>query len=185
MELLQHLKLIGVSESFEEEFANVLTRKELSKGAFLFQQGEICSHMFYIEKGLARIFYNSYSGKEITAWFSADNTFITVIDGFYNHKPTNDNCELLEDSIIYSIKYSDLQLLLHSSENARMAFYILFDITRKMSEYITSIKFQSAEERYTTLMNDYPSIFQRASLGYIASYLGITQETLSRIRAAK
>lgn len=184
MKLPENIKRIAnLSVESEIEFEKISKRQELPKGSLLFQQGEVCRHIFYIEKGLARVYYHSGGGKEITAWFSADNSFITAIDSLYCHKPTRDYCELLEDSVIYKITYTDLEAMLNKKpELARLTFHVLYDIAKQMTEFIVSIKFQTAEERYNALMNDYPSIFQRASLGSIASYLGITQETLSRIR---
>jgi cAMP-binding proteins - catabolite gene activator and regulatory subunit of cAMP-dependent protein kinases len=179
------IDLAKIPQSFEEEFESLITRKELSKGDLLFEQGQVCRHIYFIEKGLARVFYYSASGKEITAWFSAENTFITAVDSLFQHKPTRDFCELLEDSVVYSISYPDFEAMLNKENGARLAFHVLFEITRKITEFVISIKFQTAEERYKTLMNDFPAIFQRAQLGHIASYLGITQETLSRIRAGK
>ena len=186
MEFPLYLKKIAkLSDSFSEEIENLIVRQEVAKGKFLFEQGKICRHIFFIEKGLFRVYYYSNIGKDITAWFSAEQTFMTAIDSFYHHKPTNDFCEALEDSVVYSIKYSDFELLLDSEEGGRLAFHVLYEITRKMTETIAGIKFQTAEERYNTLIMNYPFILQRASLGHIASYLGITQETLSRIRGAK
>jgi len=186
MELSEYLKNISkLSDSLEEDLKNLFEPKEFSKGDHLFKQGMICRHMFYIEKGLVRVYYYSGSGKEITAWFSSENTLITALDSFYYHKPTRDYCEALEDSVVYPIKFSEFETILNSEKGARLAFYILYEITRKMTEYISSIKFQSAEERYKALIKEYPSLQQRTSLGHIASYLGITQETLSRIRTNK
>jgi CRP-like cAMP-binding protein len=186
MELSEYLKKIAkLPDSLEEDLKDLIVPKEFSKGDHLFKQGETCRHMFYIEKGLVRVYYYSGSGKEITAWFSAENTLITAIDSFYYHRPTNDNCEVLEDSVIYPISFSELEIILNSEKGGQIAFYILNEIARKMTEYISSLKFQSAEERYKALIKEYPAIQQRTSLGYIASYLGITQETLSRIRSNK
>ena len=186
MELSDYLKNnTMLSDSLEEELKNLFEPKEISKGNFLFKQGELCQHLYYIKKGLVRVYYYSGSGKEITAWFSAENTLVTAIDSFYYHKPTRDYCEVLEDSVVYPINFSEWDIILNSEKGARLAFYILYDITRKMTDFISTIKFQSAEERYKALINEYPSILQRTSLGHIASYLGITQETLSRIRSNK
>lgn len=187
MEIPKYIKdRVALSTELEKELKVLLERKVFSKGEFLFKQGEVCHQIFFIEKGFARVFYISNAGKEITAWFSAENDFVTPIDSFYQFKATQDNCELLEDSIIYSLKYSDLMTLLNNNpETANLAFLTSFEIAKKMSEYIVSIKFQTAEERYNALIQNYPFILQRASLGNIASYLGITQETLSRIRAGK
>lgn len=186
MEFSEYLKNIANhSDSSEEDLKNLIEPKKFSKGDLLFRQGEICRHVYYIEKGLVRVYYYSDSGKEVTAWFSAENTLVTAIDSFYYHRPTQDYCEVLEDSVIYPISFSELEIILNNEKGGRLAFYILYEITRKMTEFISNIKFQSAEERYKALIKEYPTIQQRTSLGHIASYLGITQETLSRIRGNK
>lgn len=187
MNITEHIKKIAkLSDETAAELSSAFIRKELPKGHFLFSQGDVCRHIFYIEKGFARVYYNTNSGKEITAWFTGEATFITAIDSFYQHKPTRDYCQLLEDSIVYSIKYTDFEQLFDSyQDTGRFAFYTLYEITKKIVEFTVYIKFQTSEERFSLLMQDYPSIFQRASLNHIASYLGITRETLSRIRSGK
>jgi len=173
----------NLSPVAEEKLNELMQREMLPKGHFLFRQGEVCRHIFYIEKGLARVFYNSSSGKEITAWFFAENSFLTAHDSFYQHNSSPSNCELLEDSVVYSLKYTDMEVMLNENHDlAKFAFHAVFELAKKLTEFINGIKFQSAEDRYNALMDNYPNIFQRAKLGQIASFLGITQETLSRIR---
>ena len=187
MKIPEHIKRIALlPDSIENDLLeSVIEREEIKKGDFLFEEGTVCQKVYFIEKGLARIYYLSNSGKEITSWFSEENSFIAAIDSLYYRKPTCNFCEALEDSVIYTINYSELEDLLNKENGARLAFHVLYEVMRRMADYIVSLKFQSAEERYCTLMKDHPSIFQRVSLGHIASYLGITQETLSRIRAGK
>lgn len=187
MELPPYIEnMLKMSSQAKEEFFSVFKREELPKGHLIFHQGDICRHLFYIEKGMARLYYNSSSGKEITAWFSDDKTFLTAVDSFYQHKPTRDYCELLEDSIVYSIKYTDMEALMDKNPAmAKIVFHATYEIASKMSEFIANTKFKTAEERYNALLEQYPHIIHRASLGHIASFLGITQETLSRIRTGK
>ena len=187
MNLPDYIKNIArLSQQTEEKLSSVFRREEFPKGHFLYRQGEICQHIYYIEKGLSRVYYYTENGKEITQWFFADNSFLTAIDSFYHHKPTLVFCELLEDSVIYSLKYSDMEIMLNENHDlSKLAFHVVYEIAKKMSGYIIGLKFQSAEDRYIALMKEYPQIFQRVKLGHIASFLGITQETLSRIRAGK
>ena len=183
MEMSGYLKENGkYSDSFKGELENLFTLREFSKGDHLFKQGEVCRHLFYIEKGLVRVYYNSDKGKEITLWFSSEDSLVIAIDSYYLHKPTRDNCEALENLIVYTITHSQLETLLNNKKGAQTVCHIMYEVTRKMAELNESTRFRSAEERYTSLISNYPAILQRVSLSQIASYLGITQETLSRIR---
>lgn len=187
MSLPQHIKkYVNLTSQEEQEIGNLFHRKELSKGHLLFKEGDICRYVFFLEKGLARYYHNSDDGKDITGWFFAENQFITAMDSFYEHKPTNYYCALLEDSIVYSINYSELEELLNKSHAmAIFLFHVMYWGVKKITEFLYSIRFQSAQERYRILLQDYPFLFQRVKLCYIASYLDITPETLSRLRAEK
>lgn len=170
------------TNSFKDELENLFTLKVFSKGDHLFRQGELCRHLFYIKKGLVRVYYYSDKGKDITLWFSFEDSLVTAIDSFYLYKPTRDYCEALEDLEVYTITHTQLETLLNNKKGAQTAFNIMYEVTQKMADLMASIRFHTAEERYISLINNYPAILQRVSLGQIASYLGITQETLSRIR---
>lgn len=186
MELPKHLiEIARLSDSSAEEVKAYFTRREYHKGEMLFTQGDVCRQIFYVEQGLVRLYYHSGTGKDITAWFAPENNFIAAVDSLFYDRPTRECCEALEDSVIYTMEYADMEGMLSREAGARLSFFSLFEITRRMSEYIVSIKFQTAEERYRILLSEYPSVFQRVQLGHVASFLGITQETLSRIRAGK
>ena len=187
MYLPSYIKKIGkLTDQTEQYIAALFQRDEFPKGHMLYSQGDICHHIYFMEKGIARVFYHTENGKEITQWFFAEDSFFTAIDSYYNHKPTMVNCELLEDSVVYSLRYSEMEAMLDENHDmAKLSFHVVYAIAKQLSQYIIGLKFQSAEDRYNALMKEYPQIFQRVKLGYIASFLGLTQETLSRIRAGK
>lgn len=179
-------KNVSLSIQTENDIIAAFKREELPEGSYLFKQGSFCQRIFFIEKGMARFFYLTESGKDVTAWFFTENSFLTTIDSFYHNRPTDDCCILLEDSIIYSISFDDFRYFLDNNpEAAKFCFYVLFNFTQQITQYASSFKFQAAEDRYAALQKNYPEILKRASLGQISSYLGISQETLSRIRSGK
>lgn len=182
-ELIQQAKL---SRESIDIALGLFVRHEYQKGHYLFHEGEICDQIYYIESGFARFSYMAETGKEVTSWFFPSFSFLTAINSYYNGSPSNDSCVLNENSVVYTISYSQFRMLLDEHlELGKFSIAITFEIARQMNEYINSSKFQTAEERYLELIRRHPLILQKASLGQIATFLGITQETLSRIRAKK
>ena len=163
--------VMNISEKSGKEIGNIIIREELPKGHFLFREGELCQKLFFIEKGIARVYY-CHESKDITAWFSAENFFLTAIDSFSQNIATRYNCELLEPSIVYSTYYDQLDTMISENlEISRIAFYIVIEMLKQTSIYVTNTKFQSAKERFETLIKNHPTIFLRVSLGHIASVL--------------
>lgn len=160
----------------------VLNRVELPKGEFLITEGKICQHVYFLEKGCLRGFYN-LDGKEITYWFAFENNFVTSFFSFITRKPCVENVQAIEDSTLWAISHEHLQQLYDRHPDIERLGRIMHERYYVMlEERFLSNHFKEARERYDNLMNHSPHILQRVPLGYIASYLGITQETLSRIR---
>jgi CRP/FNR family transcriptional regulator, anaerobic regulatory protein len=184
MDLIALLQTITpIAADTEAEVRKLFTVDELPKGHKLHQQGHICNKFFYVEKGLLRTFYYSEEGKDITYRFNDENTFTSLIDSYYTQKPSFYNIELLEDSTIHSASFAEFEKLLGKHTELLIVYnYVLRNFLIQSNERITALQFQNAQERYHTFIEKKPNLLQRVSLGQVASYLGITQETLSRIR---
>ena len=185
MNLLNFVKSI-TSIDFETEVAvaNVFKAEKLHKGHKLHSQGAICNKLFYIESGLTRTFYYNEEGKDITYRFNEENTFTALIESYFTQKPSFYTIELLENSTIHSASFADFEQLLEKHvELMKVNSHVLRNFILQSNERIIALQFHSAQERYKLFADKNPGLLQRVSLGHIASYLGITQETLSRIRS--
>lgn len=181
--LLQHIKsFVEIPSELEAEILDAFKEEKHPKRAILERQDMICNKLYFVEKGLARLFYLK-EGKDITGWFASEGNFITCNDSFFQRKTSYLNLELLEDSVLYSIDYKSLEDLFKYKEMERFGRLMTYYLLSELSERIYSTVFQPAEKRYQLLVIRYPEVALRAPLGDIASYLGISQETLSRIRS--
>lgn len=185
MNLITFLKSITpISTVTEAEVNKVFAVEQLPKHHKLHQRGNICNKLFYIESGLSRTFYYNEEGKDITYRFNEENTFTALIESYFTQKPSFYTIELLENSIIHSASFTDFEKLLEKHvELMKVNSHVLRNFILQSNERIIALQFHTAQERYKLFADKNPGLLQRASLGHIASYLGITQETLSRIRA--
>jgi CRP-like cAMP-binding protein len=151
-------------------------------GRHLLKPQQECNYLAFIQKGCFRVYYHDIKGKEIITWFSFSEMVITDLLGFYTTGKAQFYVEALEDSIIYKITKQEL-------ENLYMQYPIYREFGRKFAEEALTMLMQrtmslhtkSAEERYKELMQ-IPDFMQKIPLKYLASYLGITDTSLSRIR---
>jgi CRP-like cAMP-binding protein len=161
-----------------------ITIKKIPKGEYILKYEEVCKHIYYVNKGLVRIFYFK-NGKEITEWFADEKQFFFSIISYFEQHGSRLIIETLEDSeIIFLSKEGQDQLRRSNLEisNLIIHFYTLsLILSQKRME---SLQFESAARRYKNLLQNQPRIVNKAPLQHIASFLGITQETLSRIRSS-
>ena len=178
---LEHVNQAEVS-SLLYDFQKLMSKQSFKSKAILHKEGDICNHLYLIEKGIARAFYYK-DGKDITAHFAAEKRTITAIDSFIQRKKSRYNIEVLEDSEITAISHQDLQNLLEKKpEYEKYTRIFLEQIYIDLAERVEDLLFHNAKERYDKLVEKTPDLLQRVHLKHIASFIGITQETLSRIR---
>ncbi|WP_296386836.1 Crp/Fnr family transcriptional regulator [Winogradskyella sp.] len=175
-------KYINLSQDAENEITNLILTEEVPKGYNLLKEGKTCERLYYILKGTVRT-YHYQNGKDITYWIYPENSMITSWHSYILRKPSSEYIETTEDSILISISYNQWQeLYLKHPKLERFGRLILEEQMALIDDFFKGYYFLSAKEKYTLLTTAFPSITQRANLGHIASMLGISQETLSRIR---
>lgn len=167
-----------------QQAINAITvHQRLPRGTLLLANGDVCREFHFLVSGLARVFYYK-NGKDVTAWFAAEKAIASAIDSLFSGKPSMYNIELLEDSELYSLQYHKLESVLKRHQIVeRLGRLLVTHNYLLLDERMKLFAFCSAEERYERLLQQLPDVFKRTKLGHIASYLGITQEHLSRIRS--
>ncbi|MDR2010324.1 MAG: Crp/Fnr family transcriptional regulator [Bacteroidales bacterium] len=156
----------------------------LPKGHILFESDRIIKEFFFLAQGIVRAFYHDNNGNEITFWFGYEGDPVLSMQSYINNSPGYETIELLENCIFFKIRTEDLYSLYMKDLNiANWGRKLAENELLKTEENFISRQFKTASERYNELMKNNPELFQRVQLGHIASYLGITQVSLSRIRA--
>ena len=177
--------IYSLNTQAQSALGDALKAKEYLKGTYILKEGSTSRNLYFLETGCIRGFYR-LEDKEITHWFGFENDFVTSFHSFITQRPAVENLQALEDSVLWGISYEALYKLYDEFPEierlGRMAcekYYI-----RLEERYINS-QFKTAAERYMQLLESNGEFLQRIPLGHIASYLGISQETLSRIRSKK
>ena len=184
MKILQEVeKHIKIDAEIERFFYEECETRTIDKGKLLSEQNHYNRNIFFVEEGMLRMFYYE-NGKDITSNFYSEGKVTANIDTLFKNEPSKNNTEAIEKSIITTCNYHKLEELCSVSLTAaNFSRYILGNLMIEMSRRISSLQFMTAKEKYIQLLEENPNIILRAPLGMIASYLGISQETLSRIRS--
>ena len=177
-------ELYPMSAESVEALTKHMKKLMLPKRHLLIRSGVVERNYYFIEKGLTRS-YSLADGKEVTSWFSQEGEVTFSMLGSYQKKPGFEYVELLEDSVLYALPVDCLNSLyannLEISNWSRLLHQQAFlDLELR---HISMISL-SAKQRYENFRKKRPGLCQRSNLGYIASYLGMSQVTLSRLRAA-
>lgn len=174
---------VSVSREALEKLASILVKNEIKKGQNFLNEGEVCTQMGYVYKGLVRQYYYK-NGKEMTEHFCCEEGVFICIESFLRQKPSRLVVEALENTIIYGIPHDSILKLAEECYEIEKVYRGLLENSLILSQVkMDMFRFESANERYNRLLREQPEIVRRAPLSYIASFLLMTPETLSRVRA--
>ncbi len=163
------------------ELIHLGIRRKFKKKSQIIKEGYKSNILIYVESGMTRVYYLK-DGKEVTDWFGTPGTFITSINAFYDDQPSSQYVETLEDSQLIIIRKPDIEKKLQSNHNLASAYRKLtINHLTRLHERLTTLQFFSAKEKFDLLLAKNPLVVQKVSRTHIASYLGISLETLSRI----
>ncbi len=165
-----------------DKFQNFFVETEINSKTTLLQEGEIANHIYFIKKGCLRLWFNK-DGKDITLQFFFENQAVASIESFLSNKPSMFTIESIEPTVIISLHKDNFARLLQLFPDLKDGFQeIMYRRFRNYASLFLSRIKDTPQERYNDLIINYPEIIKRVPQHYIASYLGITPISLSRIR---
>ncbi|MFN4145186.1 MAG: Crp/Fnr family transcriptional regulator [Runella sp.] len=187
-----HQAFTGLLRSFlpldDQAIAFTLQQTQIlqcPRNTLLLGVGQVCHHLYFLHHGLARGFYHS-NKQEFTSWFAKENDIVFSPHSFLRQQPTDEGIELLEDTLLLSLSYKAVQQIYERFPMMNTLGRLITD--HYLLQYDERFRFMQAlggKERLREFMARYPTLYDRASNKHIASYLGMTPETMSRLLAKK
>ncbi len=165
-----------------EKLASFLFSKKIKKKELLLRAGEVNNKMFYVQKGLLRVYYIREDGKEVNTWFVKEGQFVYACHSFHYQIPSEEYIEAMEDSIIMSIKKDTWLMLLRN--NHKLALFTVNELMTNIAEFSAQsemLRMMNAEEKYAFLKTHKGDILDRISQKHLASYLGTDTTYLSKV----
>ncbi|WP_310595685.1 Crp/Fnr family transcriptional regulator [Flavobacterium sp.] len=180
---LQGNRFFGKKDLFlVEKLASFLFTKKIKKRELLLKEGEINDRMFYVQKGLLRVYFINDDGKEINTWFVKEGEFVYACHSFHFQIPSEEYIEAMEDSEIMSIKKETWLMLLRN--NHKLALFTVHELMANIAEFATQasvLRLMTGEKKYEYLKTHKSDILERISQKHLASYLGVDTTYLSKI----
>jgi CRP/FNR family transcriptional regulator, anaerobic regulatory protein len=173
---------INVTEDEWKLHRDSLTRRFLKKGEFLLRAGQVCDHVSFVTKGYLRV-YSVINDEEISNYFFFENNYATDYASFLTRKPSDTSIIAMEEVEVLQLNYSNMQMLYEKvpswQKYGRLMAENVFLIAEARAK---TLQHNSPESLYVKIMQEMPQVIERVPLQYIASYMGIQPESLSRIR---
>ena len=163
---------------------SILVPMKFAKGEMILKEGEVCENIYYIEHGLVRQFYFK-NGKQITEHLGEDRTIFMCIESLFCEEATKLQVEAIEPTTVYALPKQRLEQVALHNVNIQILYRKILEESLIISQvHADLVRFETAQDRYKKMCKLSPQVILRAPLVYIASYLQMTPETLSRVRAA-
>lgn len=176
-------KIFELPENSKKVLEENIMLVRFPKGHILLKAGKLESNIYFIKKGIVRAYVNQ-NDNDVTFWFGKEGETIISMNSYVENQKGYEDIELLEECELYELKTVNLQKLFKEDIHiANWGRKFAEKELIKTEERLISRQFKTATERYNELITNNPDLIRRIQLGYIASYLGITQVSLSRIRA--
>ncbi len=176
-------RLLPMSDDKAAQIATYFHLKTFAKNDYSTKEGMVCRHSYFVEEGFLRAFVTDIEGNEVTLDFYGKDGFANDFLSFFKQIPAVENIQALTDCTVWSISYADLQICFHTIPEFREfgRMLLVTNFGRLRARMLGMIQL-TAEQRYVNLVQSQPDIFKNAPLKMIATYLGITDTSLSRIR---
>ena len=163
---------------------SILVPMKYAKNEMILREGETCTNIYWVVKGLVRQFYYK-NGKELTEYMATESSIVMCIESLFMEQPTHLQIKAIEPSVLIALPKADLEAVAMKSVNIQILYRKILEESLILSQvHADMLRFESAQDRYQKLIKRQPQLVLRAPLVYIASYLQMTPETLSRVRTA-
>ena len=174
-----------ISEPLQDHLCRTVKERQLAKRSYLLKAGHVCRTVSFIQRGLLRCYYMK-EDQEITSWFMKEGDVVVSIESFYHQQPSYEAIQALEDCTVFTIECNELQAIYRAFPEFNFIGRILTEKYHVLwAQQLYALRMQSATERYKWLLDHHPELILRVPAKFIASYLGIEETTLSKIKSGR
>jgi CRP-like cAMP-binding protein len=177
-------ELVEIKEQDMNKIMSCISVHNVKRNTIILSQGEVCSKIYFLATGCLRTYYITKEGQEKTRLVSFDNTIVTALTSFTTQNPSVEHIDALEDSELLEMSQTDFFMLIDEIPAWELFYRKILELAFAFqNSRIEDLVTLSAKDRYGKLLNDRPHYIQRLSNKVVVSYLGISQETLSRLKS--